>query len=458
VQGARLRSVEGLHVFDMDAQRLSALLASLPTLSSLSSMHLSACPGAALASIQAFMAGAARAMGCCSCLQHLDLRIQLVDKLTDQLPETFGQLLAEAHSLQWLSIEIELGSGTHRRRRWPATSMTQLMTGLAGMSQLRTLSLDVTKVVAEGTLPACMSCLVQLTSLSLSALQGLRCAPGWARLPSLACLQILSCTFAGVGEEALPGMDALVSLTSLDVRWCPSMHVLPTSLWQLTQLCCLRHGDQLRLRRSELPASCVPTSTPCFASLTRLSLPGQNLLDFPTGILAATRLTHLCLSRCRFEHLPEGISMLTALETLELGRYALSGKIGGGFDAQALGSLAGFPNLQSLTFRSCSVQFCPSIQTAAAHPRLRRLQLDSAFPAVGVSCRAFLAFVTTLLQHERPDVLVLHESIVNGRGRRDSRSFRGALRAIGFPLSKADLTSSDKDTSSDEDSSASDEE
>jgi len=449
VQGARLRSVEGLHVSDMDAQRLSALLASLPTLSSLSSMYLSACRGAALASIQAFMAGAARAIGRCSCLQHLDLRIQLVDKLTDQLPETFGQLLAEARSLQQLSIEIELGSGTHRRHRWPATSMTQLMTGLAGMSQLRTLTLEVTKVVAEGTLPACMSRLVQLTSLSLSGLQGLRCAPGWARLPSLACLQIPSCMFAGVGEEALPGMDALASLTSLDVRWCPSMHVLPTSLWQLTQLCCLRHGDQLRLRRSELPASCVPTSAPCFANLTSLSLPGQNLLDFPTGILAATRLAHLCLSRCRFEHLPEGISMLTALEALELGRYALGGDIGGGFDAQALGSLAGFPNLQSLTFRSCSVQFCPSIQ----------LQLDSAFPAMGASSRAFLAFVTTLLQHERPDVLVLHQSIVDGRGWRDSRSFREALRAVGFPLSKADLTSSEEDcTSSDEDSSASDEE
>jgi len=457
VQGVCLRSVDRLTADDTDAQLLSALLASLPTLSSLSSLYLTPRPGIALARIQALMTGAARAIGRCSCLLHLDLRIQLADRLADQLPETFGQLLAEAHTLQRLSVYIEVGSRTAFRPRWPVTSMTQLMAGLAGMSQLRTLTLEMVKVVAEGMLPACMSRLVQLTSLSLSGLQGLRCAPGWARLPSLACLRVHDCMFAGIGEEALPGMGALASLTSLAVQGCPSMCALPTSVWQLSQLCCLRHVNwdrkPARLRRGEVPLSGVPTSAPCFASLTSLSLPGQDLVAFPPGILAATRLTHLCLSRCCFEHLPEGISMLTALETLELGRYANPKMIGGGFDAQALGSLAGFPNLQSLKFASCSVQFCPSIQVAAAHPCLTRLQLDTAFPAMGASCRAFLAFVLTLLQHERPDVLVLHESIVDGKGRRDSRSFRGALRAVGFPLHGADLSSS-----SDEDFSASDEE
>ena len=278
-----------------------------------------------------------------------------------------------------------------------------------------------------------------------------------ASLPMLACLRIRDCVFACAGEEALPGMDALASLTSLAVQGCPTMCALPTAIWQLTQLCCLSHGNwdrkPARLRRGEVPLPGVPTSAPCFASLTSLSLPGQDLFAFPPGLLATTRLTHLCLMRCCFEHLPEGMSVLSALETLELGRYAPSGKIGGSFDAQALGSLASFPNLQSLKFASCSVQFCPSFQVAAVHPCLTRLQLDTAFPAMGASCRAFLAFVLTLLQHERADVLVLHDSIVAGKGRRDSRSFRGGLRAMGFPLHGADLSSS-----SDEDASASDEE
>jgi len=441
VQGVSLRTFVNMRVSEMDAERLSTLLASLPALSSLSRLILPVCNGAALATTQAFMIGAARAIGRCPCLQHLDLRIQLADRLADQLPEAFGQLLAEAHSLQRLSIEIGLVSRTAFRPRWPVTSTTQLMAGLAGMSQLRTLTLEMGKVVAEGMLPACMSRLVQLTSLRLSGLRGLRCAPGWARLPSLACLRIHDCMFAGIGEEVLPGMGALATLTSLAVQGCPSICALPTSVWQLTQLCCLSHVNwdrkPARLRRGDVPLSGVPTSAPCFASLTSLSLPGQDLVAFPLGILAATRLTHLCLSRCCFEHLPEGMSVLTALETLELGRYATPKMIGGSFDAQALGSLAGFPNLQSLKFASCSVQFCPSIQATAAHPRLTRLQLDTAFPAMGASCRAFLAFVITLLQHERPDVLVLHESIVNGKGRRDSRSFRGALRAMGFPLTSA---------------------
>jgi len=82
--GGQLRTFVNMRVSEMDAERLSTLLASLPALSSLSRLILPVCNGAALATTQAFMIGAARAIGRCPCLQHLDLRIQLADRLADQ--------------------------------------------------------------------------------------------------------------------------------------------------------------------------------------------------------------------------------------------------------------------------------------------------------------------------------------------------------------------------------------
>ena len=51
----------------------------------------------------------------------------------------------------------------------------------------------------------------------------------------------MNCVFACAGEEALPGMDALASLTSLELWGCNGLRALPTALWRLTQLRCLTH-------------------------------------------------------------------------------------------------------------------------------------------------------------------------------------------------------------------------
>jgi hypothetical protein len=102
--------------------------------------------------------------------------------------------------------------------------------------------------------------------------------------------------------------------------------------------------------------------------------------------------------------------------------------------ARALGSLAGFPNLYKLSFCKCSVLFCPSFQAAAAHPRLRCLELDTSYPACGPSCQAFLGFATALLQQGRAGVLRVDRSPVMGAGEHDSHRFWGALQAVGFAL------------------------
>ncbi len=399
---------------DLDGGRLSTLLASLPALTSVSLSVLATLDrGCSAAAILALLAGAARALGRCSSLQQLRLYTFLSGRESDELPEALPRELARAHTLEEVDLRFQVPGGCPPGNT-VTFSLAHLVAGLAGLTRLRALSLTAGGVGMEAALPACLSCLAQLTSLTLSGLRGLRCAPGWAHLPALACLAFEHCAFAGNGEAALLGINALVALTSLSVEGCPGLRVLPTSLWRLSQLCSVLHRpriwDLAGVPRSKLPDAGLPLSgAPCFASLSCLSLTGHDLLVFPPGILTARRLTHLNLSLSCFEQLPEGVSALTALEELHLGRHAAGGgmEVGGTLDARALGSLAGFPCLRSLTFVACSVLLCPSFQAAAAHPRLTRLQLCNSYPDRGPSCGPFLGVVITLLQRGRLGVLEL---------------------------------------------------
>ena len=439
MHGAAVRSIDKPTVLDVEP--LSILQLALPALEEVKGLKLQARAGAAPAATRAFLVGAARAVARWPCLRTLQLLVELAPKLGEQLPDTLGQELSEARTLMELSLRITSRSGEARDRP-TAASLSHLVSGLAGLSRLCALSLAVENACMEGVLPACMSCLAQLTVLSLSGFQAMRCAPGWARLPALVHLEFKACEFAVDGEAALPGMDTLVSLKNFTVDRCFSLRTWPTSLWQLRQLRCLIHGpDDLyaselaRLPRNALPSAGLPASALCFRDMAVLTLVGHNLVVFPPGVLAMTRLVHLDLAHCCFEHLPEGVCMLTALEALYLGRHsAKAAEVGGTLDVRALGSLAGLPNLRYLGFFNCSVLFCGSFQAAAAHPCLEHLVFDTSYPASGPSCRACLGFAFDLLQQGRPDVLELTGSAVKGAGQQDSSRFRVALQVAGFPL------------------------
>jgi hypothetical protein len=497
VQGVSVKCVSGLAVGvdtayvpgrDLDAVRLSTLLASLPALTSLGSpcghVLLRADPHRTptAAAVRAFLAGAARAMARCSGLRALHADIGLLGRLADQLPGALVRELASVHTLEEVTLSFEACEAD--RPDWPATfSLAHLVAGLAGLPRLRALDLSLDNVGMDATLPASVSRLAQLTHLRLSVFHGVRCEPGWARLPALARLQFVDCEFAGDGEAALPGMDALAALTSLELDRCPSLRLLPTSLWRLSQLRCLSHDAQTWDEAGEprsavsvlglpLSAPCFASLTeltltghnlrmplggaPCFASLTRLTLAARNLQAFPLCILAATRLQYLELADCCFGQLPEGVSALTSLEELHHGWPSLVEKeVGGSIDARALGSLAAFPFLRRLSFENCSVQFSSNFQAAAAHLRLEELKLTTAYPG-GPTCMAFLDYVCALMKQGRACVLGLVGSRVRGAGRRSSSSFRAALDAAGFPFEYDAYSSAEEASdwkSSDEESS-----
>ncbi len=368
VQGGAVKCVRGLTVGeetdegvpgrDLDAARLSALLAGLPALTSLGWLRLRADlhRRPTIAAVRAFLAGASRAIGRCSRLQALFLAINLHGGLANQVPEALVRDLASVRSLEEVNLSFDARHEADRLK-WPILpSVAHLVADLAGLPRLRELELRVGSVRMEATLPASLSRLAQLTLLSLCGLHDLRCAPGWARLPALECLSFGECVFAGYGEAALPGMDALVSLTSLILWDCPSLRALPASLWRLTRLCHLEHRGEARelagVPRGELPVASLPLSAPCFASMFDLTLSGHSLRAFPPGILAMSRLGMLDLSCSHFERLPEGVSALTGLRELRLGRHPLQWlAIGGALDARALGSLAGFPWLNRPGFQ-----------------------------------------------------------------------------------------------------------
>jgi len=427
---------------DPDGGRVPTLLANLPALTSFDLFMLAynerrPCAAA----VSAFLARAARAIGRCSSLQQLRLRAVLLSGETSaQLPDALPRELGRARTLEEVDLWFGVSGGS--RPSWAANySLAHLVAGLTTLSRLRALRLAVDYIRMEAALPASVSRLAQLTSLAplrAEAGQGHQRIHAWERHHAVtrskhALLELET-------RERWQARPAGRAAQVMKPGQAPSLRALPMLLWWLSQLCSIVHRlnkwNLLDVPRSELPVFCLPAGgAPCSASLSRLSLPGHNLPVFPPGICAMTRLMHLDLSPSCFEQLPGGVSALTALEELRLGRHAAGcQEIGGTLDARALGSLAGFPALRVLSFATCSVLLCPSFQAAAAHPCLQKLELDTSYPALGPSCGALLGFVIALLQKGRPGMLVLLDSAVDGAGRQDSRRFRTALKAVGFPL------------------------
>jgi len=314
-QGAAVKRVRGLVIGEEaeDAERLSAFLAGLPALVSADGLVLHADlhrrPSAE--AIRAFLAGAVRAVGCCASLRTLHLRVVLLRGLAGQVPTALARELAGARALEEVTLTFKAIKA--KRRKWPVIpSLAHLVAGLAGLPRLRALGLLVANVGMEATLPADVSRLTALTRLCLSGLRGLCCEPGWARMPELEFLRFGYCEFACDGEAALPGVDALGALTILELYLCSGLHVLPASLWRLTELPYLAHWRG----HDDPPAGGLPASAPCYASLLNLCLSEHQLRDWPAGILTMTSLTDLNLHGNCFEQLPEGVSVLTALQVL----------------------------------------------------------------------------------------------------------------------------------------------
>ena len=123
------------------------------------------------------------------------------------------------------------------------------------------------------------------------------------------------------------------------------------------------------------------------SSLLHLDFSGLRLAQFP---LTLTQLRALeCLDACdnEFAELPAGITALSRLKELKLGRvhrcdnrFQLKKKCP--LNAVALGDLSGFPALCKLRFSFCEVKLCMSLLGGAVrHEALRAYTFHFAHPA-----------------------------------------------------------------------------
>ena len=195
-------------------------------------------------------------------------------------------------------------------------------------------------------------------------------------------------------------------------------------------------GDRSGLIR--LPADMGLLSS----SLTHLTISG--LKQFPLPVTQLSALECLDASGNLFAKLPAGITALSRLTELRLGRVMseedpLQLRVKRPLDVRALGDLSGFPALRELTLDYCEAMLCSSLLGAVRHASLVSLCLRIAHPAP--ECAATVLQLSGELRRMRRGSVVKHVSqtwpdlrraLHRARDRAPCQKFRAALEACGL--------------------------
>lgn len=201
------------------------------------------------------------------------------------------------------------------------------------------------------------------------------CACAFATLRSLTRLAL---SFEVVDPYTLADVvDVLVPLTGLAELTIslPKPAVVPAALAQLKGL------RSLNLQRLDS----------CFFEAGCLNLPSEPgvplLSQFPLALTQLVALECLSAGENRFAELPAGITALSRLTELTLGRAGrfssdpLQQQWKRPLDVRALADLSGFPALCKLTFEYCEVTMCTTMLGAAWHKSLTSLDFITSHPA-----------------------------------------------------------------------------
>ena len=123
------------------------------------------------------------------------------------------------------------------------------------------------------------------------------------------------------------------------------------------------------------------------STLLHLDISGHMGTSFPLSLTQLVALEHLIAKENGFAELPAGVTALSRLTELMLGRVfvydedPLQLHVKRTLDARALGDMSRFPELRKLTFDSCEVMLCRSVLGAARHASLTSLCFCNAHPA-----------------------------------------------------------------------------
>ena len=329
------------------------------------------------------------ALAQCIRLQALQLHYPVHDE--GILPSFPIASLACAFAKLTTLVRLDVSLSEYEDPTSVGPGMLGVVASLTGLTELRLHVYHEPGTPQERSfVPASLSALRQLRRLELGHLHGLRLEAGCLDLPDLASLTFDHCRFADTPVQ-LPGMYILSRLTSLAFLSCDGLRSLCDYglkwLPRLQSLVCVsgkwdRHGVAGGVG-SNLPAG-MGTLRP---TLLRLDLSGVNLRSFPLAVTQLTALQCLQASENSFAVVPDEITALGRLETLELGRRGkpvdnlLRGAPVNDIDASALGDLSPFPLLCTLSFARCKVMLSGTFVAAAGHGRLANLLFGNAHPA-----------------------------------------------------------------------------
>ena len=123
------------------------------------------------------------------------------------------------------------------------------------------------------------------------------------------------------------------------------------------------------------------------STLLHLDLSGHALTQFPLALTQLVALESLVANENEFAELPAGITALSRLTELTLGRagrqskdkFQQHGKRP--LDVRALGDLSAFPALSRLSFVYCEVIMCTSMLGAVRHASLASIEFCMSHPA-----------------------------------------------------------------------------
>ena len=302
--------------------------------------------------------------------------------LLDYWP-TFGGLRSLAH----LGLSFRVG----RRPGWAANAGFVLVDVVEGLTSLTGLEGLTLVSYQPAVVPECLGQLKGLRSLECTGFCPCVLEDGCLDLPNLESLVFKFCSFEDA--EVIPGVSALQSLTRIEFSDGQGPCFFDPQLVQLPRL---QHVVFTTMRPchdgahpglSRLPADLSSLRS----TLQELDFRGHGLSQFPLALTQLRALEYLGAGRNDFAELPAGITAVSRLAVLTLGRLTsrkdpLQLREKRPLDARALGDLSGFPALHTLSFQACEVMTCVSMLGAVRHPSLTTLDFDIAHPAPECEC------------------------------------------------------------------------
>ena len=243
--------------------------------------------------------------------------------------------------------------------------------------------------------PAALGHFRHLQSLALRGFSPCALETGCLDLPNLRSLQFVACTFEE-DAQVLPGISALQNLTRIEILGGVGLRFFdPHFVYLALQRLVLYHnvpddhddddevGNSAPVRLLWLPDDMGLLSS----SLLHLDVCDLSLAQFPLAVTQLVALECLHASENEFTELPAGITALSRLTELKLGRAQSSDNPLQIYEkrplnAVALGDLSAFPALCKLIFSFCEMKLCKSLLGGAErHANLACIFLHFAHPA-----------------------------------------------------------------------------